>query len=140
MDKITLFDHLVDVDEREKDAIRGTLRCTCGNDYFKIYYFGKRTRGILSPDILKMNKKIQIVAHCELCNKSYEFDNHNNTSRFQLNEHFGLTPDLVIYDKDRHKLRFSFNYFPEKFKSNEFESLIIEVLQNNKKWRVIVEE
>ncbi|HAX03012.1 MAG: hypothetical protein A2Y45_06225 [Tenericutes bacterium GWC2_34_14] len=139
MDKITLFDHLVDIDEREKDAIKGTLRCACGNDYFKIYYFGKRTRGILSPDILKINKKIQIVAHCELCYKSYGFDNHN-TSRLQFNQHLGLTPDLVMYDKDNHKVRFSFNYFPEKFKSNEFESLIIEVLQNNKKWRVIVEE
>jgi len=45
-----------------------------------------------------------------------------------------------MYDKDNHKVRFSFNYFPEKFKSNEFESLIIELLHNSKKWRVIVEE
>ncbi|MFU8785981.1 MAG: hypothetical protein ACNA7U_01950 [Candidatus Izemoplasmataceae bacterium] len=50
------------------------------------------------------------------------------------------THDLIAYDEEKHKIRFSFNYYPEKFKSNDFEDLIIEIFQKNKKWRAIVEE
>lgn len=124
MNKLTIFDHLVDVDEREKNAIRGTLRCSCGNDYFRIYYFGKRTRGILSLDIIRLNKKIVILTHRELCDKTYGFDNCNQ-SKIQFNEQSKITQDLIVYDDEKHKIRFSFNYFPEKFKSNDFEDLIM---------------
>ena len=96
MDKMTLFDHLVDVDGRENNVIRDTLKCTCGNECFNIYYFGKRTSEFLAADILKSNNKIRVVAHYELCDKSYGFDNQT-TSRLQFNEHLGLTPNLVIY-------------------------------------------
>ncbi len=139
MNKLTIFDYLVDVEAREKNAIRGTLRCSCGNDYFKIYYYGKRTRGILSPDIIRLNKRIVVLAHCELCDKTYDFDNLN-LSKIQFNEQSKITHDLIAYDDVKHKIRFSFNYFPEKFKSNDFEDLVIEILHNNKKWRAIVEE
>ncbi|MFH5882140.1 hypothetical protein [Liberiplasma polymorphum] len=139
MNELTIFDHLVDIDEREKNAIRGTLRCSCGNDYFKIYYYGKRTRGILSPDIIRLNKRIVVLAHCELCDKAYGFDNYN-LYKIQFNEQSKITQDLIAYDDEKHKIRFSFNYFPEKFKSNDFEDLIVEIFQRNKKWRVIVEE
>jgi hypothetical protein len=139
MNKLTIFDHLVDVDEREKRAIRGILRCSCGNDYFKIYYYGKRTRGILSPDIIRLNKRIVVLAHCELCDKTYGFDNRNQ-SKIQFNEQLKITQDLIAYDDVKHKIRFSFNYFPEKFKSNDFEDLIVETFDKNKKWRTIVEE
>ncbi|MDY0276753.1 MAG: hypothetical protein RBQ97_01575 [Acholeplasma sp.] len=139
MNESTIFDHLFDTDEREKHAIRGTLRCSCGNDYFKIYYYGKRTRGILSPDIISLNKRIVVLAHCELCDKTYGFDNRN-LSKIQFNEQSKITHDLIAYDEEKHKIRFSFNYYPEKFKSNDFEDLIIEIFQKNKKWRTIVEE
>jgi hypothetical protein len=139
MSKLTIFDHLVDVDEREKNAIRGTLRCSCGNGYFKIYYYGKRTRGILSPDITRLNKRIVFLAHCELCDKSYEFDNRN-LSKILFNEQSIITQDLIVYDDEKHKIRLSFNYFPEKFKSNDFEDLIVEIFQKKNKWKVVVEE
>lgn len=139
MNELTIFDHLVDIDEREKNGIRGTLKCSCGNDYFKIYYYGKRTRGILSPDIIRLNKRIVVLAQCELCDRKYGFDNLN-LSKIQFNEHLKITQDLIAYDEEKHKIRFSFNYFSEKFKSNDFENLIIEILHKNKKWRAIVEE
>lgn len=139
MNELTIFDHLVDIDEREKNAIRGTLRCSCGNDYFKIYYYGKRTRGILSPDIIRLNKRIVVLAQCELCDRKYGFDNRN-LSKIQFNEQLEITQDLIAYDDEKHKIRCSFNYYPEKFKSNNFEDLIVEIFQRNKKWRVIVEK
>lgn len=49
MEELSIFERLVNTEEREKAAIRGTLRCSCGNEYFRIYFFGKRTRGILAP-------------------------------------------------------------------------------------------
>ena len=139
MNELTIFDHLVDIDEREKHAIRGTLRCSCGNDYFKIYYYGKRTRGILSPDIIRLNNRIVVLAQCELCDRAYGFDNRN-LSKIQFNEQSKVRKDLIAYDDEKHKIRFSFNYFPEKFKSSDFEDLSIEIFQKHKKWRTIVEE
>lgn len=139
MNRLIIFDHLVDVETREKNAIRGTLRCSCGNDYFKIYYYGKRSRGILSSDIIRLNKRIVVLAHCELCDRTFGFDNRN-LSKIQFNEQSKITHDLIAYDEEKHKIRFSFNYYPEKFKSNDFEDLIIEIFQKNKKWRTIVEE
>ncbi len=140
LDKMTLFDHLVDIDERENSAIRGTLRCTCGNEYFNIYYFGKRTRGILAPDIIKQKGKINILAYCDKCMKSYGFNNYNKP-KIQFNDNSHVELDMLSYDDQYHKVRFSFNYFPEKFKSSQFEEIKVEILKEPKqKWRMIVEE
>ncbi|MDD2259458.1 MAG: hypothetical protein WC278_05765 [Bacilli bacterium] len=140
MEELSIFERLVNTEEREKAAIRGTLRCSCGNEYFRIYFFGKRTRGILAPDITRQKDKINIQAYCEICEKSYGFDNKSQ-SQIQFNDLSKVTSDLVLYDKEKHKVRLSFNYFPEKFKSENFEYLRVEIFQSSKnKWRVIAEE
>lgn len=50
-----------------------------------------------------------------------------------------ITQDLIVYDDEKHKVRFSFNYFPKKFKSSDFEDLIVEIFQKKNKWKVVVE-
>lgn len=140
MEQLSIFERLVDIDQRDQDAIQGTLRCTCGNDHFGIYFYGKRTKGILAPDIVRREGKICILAYCELCGISYGFDNFEQ-SRIQFNDESKITNELSVFDTQKHKVRLSFNYFPEKFKSNDFEYLRVELFQPIKnKWRVIAEE
>ena len=140
LDKLSIFERLIDVEEREHSAIRGVLKCVCGNEHFKMFFFGKRTKGILAPDIVRLKGKISILAFCDQCEKAYGFDNFNQ-SHIMFNEQSRLTNELSQYDNVNHKARYSFNYFPEKFKSNHFEYLRVEILQEaTQKWQLIVEE
>ena len=140
MDELAIFSRLINVEERESASIRGTLKCDCGNEYFRVLFYGKRTKGILAPDIIRNKGKINIMAYCEECEKSYSFDNYNQ-KQILYNNNSQLTPDLFLFDNESHKIRYSFNYFPEKFKSSQFEYLRVEIFQEQKnKWRVIVEE
>lgn len=77
MSKLIIFDYFVEVEEREKNVIRGILRCFCGNDYFKIYYYGKCIKGIFFLEIIRLNKRIVFLVYCELCDKLYGIDNYN---------------------------------------------------------------
>lgn len=103
-------------------------------------FFGKHTKGILNPDVIRQKGKISILAYWELCEKSYGFDNYKHPY-INFNDQSKKTNDLSIYDTEKHKVRFSFNYFQEKLKSNDFEYLRVYLFQPIKnKWRVIVEE
>jgi len=140
MDELAIFSRLINVEERESASVRGDLKCECGNEYFRVLYFGKRTKGIFAPVIIRNKGKTNIMAYCEECERSYSFDNYNQ-KKLLYNDNSELTPDLLLLDNKHHKIRFSFNYIPEKIKSSNYEYLRFEIFLDKKnKWRVIVEE
>lgn len=122
MNELGIFKRLIDVEKREKASIRGNLKCDCGSEYFKVLYYGKRTKGILAADIIRNKGKIHMIAYCEACERSYGF-NSVNKKQIEYNENNQPTSDLSPYDNNKYKLRFSFNYFPKNYKSSQFEYL-----------------
>ncbi|MDY0278896.1 MAG: hypothetical protein RBQ97_12510 [Acholeplasma sp.] len=47
MEQLSIFERLVDIDQRDQDAIQGTLSCNCGIDHFGIYFFLSVLKGYL---------------------------------------------------------------------------------------------
>ena len=139
MRTLNILEFLDHIEERDKDAFRGLLTCSCGNQHFKLYYQGKRTKGILSPDIIKLNDHLKIEAVCTSCLKKIEI--YDALSRQSSKE---IKPDPISYipfDDLPHKIRLSYNYLPEHYKTDLFEDIFIEINRNEKdKWHMIVED
>jgi hypothetical protein len=139
MGTLNVLGLLENIEERDSSALRGLLTCSCGNDHFRLYYQGKRTRGIFSHDIVKKKGNLKIEAVCTSCVKKIEI--YDALARKGIR---GKDPDSIPYtpfDEVSHKIRLSYNYLPERYKTDFCETIFIEINSRvEDKWHTIVED
>ncbi|HBG33121.1 MAG TPA: hypothetical protein DEG42_01635 [Acholeplasmataceae bacterium] len=139
MGTLNVLGLLENIEERDSSALRGLLTCSCGNDHFRLYYQGKRTRGIFSHDIVKSKGNLKIEAVCTSFVKKIEI--YDALARKEIR---GKDPDSILYvpfDEVSHKIRLSYNYLPEHYKTDFFETIFIEINSRvEDKWHTIVED
>ncbi len=145
MEKLQIIDSLRHLEEIEACTLAGDLVCACGNDFFSIYYFGKQTRGILAPDIVRKHGTLFIAGQCSICGKTitiYDSDSLNPPKRqAKPNPPDGDGRPLARFGSHPYKIKVLFNYLPQNMRSIHFEDIFIEVRQADAdKWKRIVEE
>jgi hypothetical protein len=145
MERLRTIDSLCNIEERDGCALKGDLVCSCGNDWFVIWYYGKRTKGLFfTADLVRKHGKMLVEARCSVCNeKNTVFD---SDSMGRQKSHKNVCPKeiefpLIPFETRPVKIRLLYNYFPEKMHSIHFEDIFIEIDEaNGRKWKRIVEE
>ena len=139
MNVLSVLKQLVNIEEKDNCALRGVLSCSCGNQFFKLNYQGKRTRGILSPDLVRKQGKLIVEVVCSSCGdkiRIYDSNEHN-----KLKTKTSIEMPFEIYNEEPQKFRLSYNYQPTNYKTNDYEMIFIEIGNNQTdKWHTIVEE
>jgi len=139
MDELKTLRFLKEIEEKDKCTLRGILSCGCGNQLFRVNYQGRRTKGIFAPDIIKKSGALAVEAVCSNCGEKIELYNLKNNK----------TPDPTMYENFQYKfsgfsvfqIRLSYNYYVEKFKTEKYENIFIDVKnEHSEKWHRIVEE
>jgi len=139
MGTLNVLGLLENIEERDSSALRGLLKCSCGNDHFRLYYQGKRTRGIFSSDIVKNKGNLKVEAVCTSCVKKIEI--YDALAHKGLKDKDFDSIPYVPFDDVSHKIRLSYNYLPEHYKTDFFETIFIEINSRvEDKWHTIVED
>ena len=145
MEKLEILKNLCNLEEKEECALKGDLVCLCGNKFFSIYFNGKQTKGILAPDLVKRRGILQIEGRCSNCGQ--EISIYNSLSRVTLKKKSKILSknsdeqSLIRFGVSPYKIKLMYNYYQEKYKTDEYEMILIDVFDIRKnKWKRIVEE
>ncbi|PKK97677.1 MAG: hypothetical protein CVV58_00100 [Tenericutes bacterium HGW-Tenericutes-3] len=145
MEKFYLIDNLCRVEEIENCALKGDLVCSCGNEFFSVFYNGKLTKGILASDLVRNKGTLFVEGRCTVCDENIKiFDSStmgNPKKRAKSLQSDIIGQNLIQYGLRPFNVRVLLNYMPDKMKSDDFEEIFIEVKEmNGAKWKRIVEE
>jgi len=145
MEKLKLIDNLCCIEEIENCALKGDLVCSCGNEFFSVFYNGKLTKGILAPDLVRNKGTLFVEGRCTVCGEkimifdSITMGNPKKRSKSVQSDIVGQ--NLIQYGLRPLNVRVLLNYMPDKMKSDDFEDFYIEAREmNTTKWKRIVEE
>ena len=138
MSKLRIIDNLKILKEVDKVAIEASLICDCGNEWFHVLHTGKKTKGLLSPWLVKNNKQISIMCKCRDCGKIISvcdttIDGLNPLHIEKLNY-----AELAITGKDVFKIILYYNY-QEDYMTDRFYDCFIHAIDEDGKKRILYE-
>ncbi len=128
MDELRILNNLKNIKEKDNVALTGNLFCDCECEQFYIYHTGKQTKGVLSPDIIKKNGKIVIIAKCTLCGEEIVIFDTSIDGIEVTEKSIEVLNQLKLKNNiSKFRVTLSYNYFKQNFKSNYFLDIFIDV-------------
>jgi len=108
-------------------AFRAKLKCTCGCNSFSITHSGRLIKLLGWVNLSKKDSQLSIKCRCSSCQKEYviydsSIDGANPKGNI-VNE-FSM---LELRKKTVFNIRLSYNYYENNFKTDDFESLFIDL-------------
>ncbi|MFH0993841.1 MAG: hypothetical protein V1761_05790 [bacterium] len=145
MERLSTFDHLCHIEEKAGCTLQGDLVCSCENEWFSLFYFGKQTKGILSPDIVRKQKTLFLEGRCFVCGaKITIFDSASMGSSARGAKNNPSTTNgwpLMPFGIRPYKIKVLYNYMPSNLYSVNFEEIYVEAKASEAtKWKRIVED
>ncbi len=138
MEELKTLKNLKNIVNIDNVSLKGTLYCDCGNESFYIYHTGKVTKGILAPYLIKKNKQLVVAAKCSCCGNLITIYNSNDIIKSENIE----KEKFIIPNVDgKFHITLMYNYYPNNFKTNLYENLFIDIINNDmKKAKRLIEE
>jgi len=125
MEKLKTIDNLCRIEEIEDCALKGDLVCTCGNEFFSVFYYGKQTKGILAPDLVRYKGSLFVEGRCSVCGEriiildSATMGNPKKRAKSVQSDFARL--NLTQFGIRPFNIKILLNYMPEKMRSVDFE-------------------
>ena len=139
MSKLRIIDNIKILTEVDEIAMEASLVCDYGNESFRVLHTGKKTKGILSPWLVKANKQISVMCKCGNCGKELIVC---------VSTIDGLNPlliekpnyaELAIKGKNVFKIILYYNYQKEDYMTDRFYDCFIHAIDENGKKRILYE-
>lgn len=139
MNKLRIIDNLKILEEMDKVAIEASLVCDCGNESFRVLHTGKKTKGILSPWLMKANKQISVMCKCRDCGKEIVVCDSTIDGLKPLHIDKPDYAELEIKGKNIFKIILYYNYQEEDYLTNRFFDCFIHAIDEEGKKRILYE-
>ena len=130
--QLRTLEYLSNIEEYGDTAISANLKCACGASEFRFFHTGKQTKGIFAAFIVRKQGQLVLKAECPRCQKSMiVFDSTKDGVQPKEKD---FPDDFAVFASskvpERFPVRIKYNYQPENFKSNRFESCFVYIVDN----------
>ena len=139
MSKLRIIDNLIILEEANKVAVEASLVCDCGNEYFYVSHTGKKTKGLLSPWLIKNNKQISVMCKCKDCGKEIIVCDTTIDGLKPLDIEKPNYTELAIKGKNVFKIILYYNYQEEDYTTDRFYDCFIHAIDEDGKKRILYE-
>ena len=137
--ELRIKDNLKINEEHDQVALKAKLVCRCGCEKFKLFHTGKQTKGIFFPHLVKKNKQIEIVAHCECCGHKITILDTKIDGSKPLVADKNVLAQFKLKDLDVFNIEVAYKYYVDDYMTNKFVECFI-FIRNDKGKEVVLYE
>ena len=139
MHKLRIIKNIKILEEVDEVAIEAALVCDCGNECFRVLHTGKKTKGVLSPWLVKANKQISVKCKCRNCGKELIVYDTTIDGLKPLNVEKPNYAELEMKGKNAFKIVLYYNYKKEDYMTDRFYDCFIHAIDEDGKKRILYE-
>ena len=136
---LSFKNYFVVEEERDRVAVKGGLRCSCGCEQFKIFHTGKQTKGILASHIIESQKQILIEAKCSKCGRTIQLYDSSYDGEKPFTVSHPEVKQFLYKNISDFKIKIILNYYEENYMTNKFAMIYIYLYDDNNKQIVLYE-